>query len=179
MGTERDALDARPALHRGDRLPGFNVDPHLPCPFRRRPVGYRSDVKDCGHGQSGFGQRECRPVRIIIVRDQDCAVAGRHPVVEDIVPHGGCQHHARNIISGKTDRTFDCTGGKDNPPCPDPPHSLPDADLRAAGPGNPLKCDRVSVVVDAGSGGPVQKSHVFPLRKLIDLPFDPPGRGTA
>ena len=79
---------------------------------------------DHHHMRPGALKRQCRAIGIVIVGEDDGAVAGDNAITGDIAAHSARKHHARKVVSGEYQRALVRALRKDGLAGPHFPHAL-------------------------------------------------------
>ena len=136
---------------------------------------------DDNHMRAGAVKRQRRAVGIVIIGEDDRAIAGDNAIAVDIGPYRAGQHHARQIIAGKDERAFMRALCQNSLRGPHFPQALAWQMRWRRGHmiGHALGQRQEVVVHIAEDGGPRQQCHVIHRRQLGNHAGDPACRRGA
>ena len=114
LRTDRDASDTLAAFDLGNGFAVLDADTKGTRLFRQCSATRCTRVEDHRHIQTRLFQSNRRAIGVIVVGDNNRAVARGHAIINHIVTHSRGQHDARYIVARKRERTFNRTGRRHN-----------------------------------------------------------------
>ena len=114
LRTDGNPCHTLATLDLGNRFTILNADAHFAGCVAQTACAICAGVQNYRHVQSRLFQCNRRAIGIIVVCDNNSAIANRNTPVHNVITHGRGQHDPRNVIARKTKRAFNrpC-GGND------------------------------------------------------------------